>query len=519
MTDGTSLLRIEGVTKRYGGVIALDGVSLTLERGEVRAVVGKNGAGKSTLVNVLCGAVQPDAGSIVLDGSPVRFGGPLDARRVGIVTVHQETHVVPDLTVADNIMLGRWPVRRGAVDRRATVERAREQLERLRSDLRPEQSCAHLSIASWQIIEIARALAQELRVLVLDEPTSALSTRDADVLLGAVRALADEGVGVIYISHRLDELRRLADRLTIVREGSVVGDLDAKTTAPREMIELMVGSAARAAARAPKARPQATQTAAVPALSATGMHVPDRLFGVDIELARGEILGLAGLVGAGRSELLQSICGAIEAEGVVRVAGKLMRRRSPSRLRRAGVAMVSDDRKREGLFPDMSVADNISLGNLQPISRWGVISRHARVHAADEAIESLGIKAGSREQPVVSLSGGNQQKVVIARALGGGTRVLLLDEPTRGVDVDAKFQIYELLRRLRDSGLSILVAPSEFDEFPLICDRVLVLRAGRIVASVDGATNPSQLMALAIGEVRGDAPHTPQPLGALEASV
>jgi len=502
MAYGSPTLHVQELTKRYGGVTALRGVSLTVPRGEVHAILGKNGAGKSTLVNILCGAVQPDSGSVYIDGVLTRLKSPLDAHRRGVVTVHQETHVVPDLTVAENIMLGRWG-RRGMVDQRRVRAAAVEALDRLRSDLRPDQTCAHLSIASWQTIEIARALTQDVRALVLDEPTSALSVADADVLLATVRGLASAGVGVIYVTHRLDEIPRVADRLTVIREGIAVATIDARQTSPGEMVELMVGRrwAGHAGAHR-RSTPEPPPRRKV-ALKARGISVPDRVFGVDLDVYAGEILGIAGLVGAGRSELLRAIYGAIPSEGRVTIDGTVLRRRAPWRLQSHGVSFVPDDRKREGLFPQLSVAENISLGNLAALGRYGVVSRRARAQRADDAIASLAIKVHNRDQIVDVLSGGNQQKVVIARALAGGARILLLDEPTRGVDVDAKFQIYELLRRLRDQGVSIVVAPSEFDEFPLICDRVVVLRNGTVAGEANGQTQPSVLLDMVLGNAAG----------------
>jgi ABC-type sugar transport system ATPase subunit len=496
-------LSVEGVSKRYGGVLALDDVSFDIEQGEVRALLGKNGAGKSTLVKVLCGAVQPDSGAVFLDGEPLRIASPLDAFRHGIVTVHQEPHIVPGLTVAENIMLGRWG-RRGIIDRDAVLETSRAALARLRSKLDPRQPAARLSIANWQIIEIARALTQDVRVLVMDEPTSALSPSDAETLVATVRSLAAEGVTVIYVSHRLDEIPRVADRVTVLREGALVDTVDARRTSARTVIELMVGSAwVRSATEDSVSSPGRADREV--ALQTRGLSVPGRLDGVDLDLHRGEVLGLAGLVGAGRSELLRAIYGAIESTGTVSVDGRVLAHRSPARMRRHGVALVTDDRKREGLFFDLSVADNITLGNLGQVSRRGVISRRRRAAAAVNGIRSLGIKTSGVDQNVQGLSGGNQQKVVIARCLAAGVRVLLLDEPTRGVDVEAKFQIYDFLRSLGVEGLSVIVAPSEFDELGHMCDRVLTLRAGRVVGEARDGVDIAEIMATALGEKEPEA--------------
>jgi ABC-type sugar transport system ATPase subunit len=495
--SSTPVLAVEDVSKRYGGVQALRGVSLAVQRGEVLALLGKNGAGKSTLVKVLCGAVQPDAGAILLGGEPVRIGSPPEAFRHGIVTVHQEPHVVPGLNVGDNIMLGRWG--RGVVDRDHVVKTSREALRRLGSDLDPRQSTASLSIAEWQVIEIARALTQDVRVLIMDEPTSALGPEDAAGLVSTVRGLAAEGVAVIYVSHRLDEIPRVADQITVLREGEVVKTLPTQGTSSRTVIELMVGREWVEAETSDVVEPVADADGAT-ALSVRDMRVAGRVYGVDLDIRRGEVVGLAGLVGAGRTELMRAIYGTVECEGEVRVGGRPMSRRGPERMRRAGVSLLTDDRKREGLFPDLSVADNISLGNLGRVSRFGWIAPRRRADAAHAAIDSLGIKVADSEQDVSGLSGGNQQKVVIARCLAAGSNVLLLDEPTRGVDVEAKFQIYEFLRSLAERDLAVVVAPSEFDELTHLCDRVVVLREGRVAREIRGPRlDVGEIMAAAMG--------------------
>ena len=507
--EATPILSIEAVTKRYSGVVALHEASLQVERGEIRAVLGKNGAGKSTLVNVLSGAVQPDAGRILLDGTPTRIASPREALKRGIVTVHQELTIVPGLSVADNVMLGRWG-RWGLAAQRDVQRQARQALDRLHSGLDPRQPAANLSIANWQTIEIARALTQDVRVLILDEPTSALPPPDADLLIANIRSLAREGVTVIYVTHRLDEIPRVADSVTVFRDGSVVGTVNSSSST-RQLVGLMVGSArpeAAAAHRRQNADPGPTQVL----LRVENLRVPNRLFGIDLELRRGEVLGLAGLVGAGATEVLRAIFGLIpDATGTVSVAGRPILRRSPVRMRHEGVALAPDDRKREGLFLKLSVADNIGFGSPARISDYSVIRPRRLAALAKDAIGRLGIVTSGLDQRVQYLSGGNQQKVVIARCLAGGIRVLLLDEPTRGVDVEAKIQIYELLRGLAADGLGVIVAPSEFDEFVYLCDRVIVLREGRIVSELTPPDiTAERVMTLGIGagdeetaEIRG----------------
>jgi ABC-type sugar transport system ATPase subunit len=360
---------------------------------------------------------------------------------------------------------------------------------------------ATLSIAEWQIIEIARALSQEVRVLIMDEPTSALDKEEAERLVGIVRGLASEGVAVIYVSHRLDEIPRVADVVTVLREGRVVKHLTKEETSPRAVIEAMIGrdwteAAAEGAVTATEVADQREV-----ALQARDLRVPGRVFGIDLDVYKGEVLGLAGLVGAGATEALRAIYGSVECEGEVIVGGRAIGRRNPRTMTAAGVALLTDDRKREGLFPDLSVADNVALGNLGKVSRRGWLSPRLRSEAANSAIDTLAIKTSSIEQNVQSLSGGNQQKVVIARCLAAGANVLLMDEPTRGVDVEAKFQIYQFLRGLAERGLSVIVAPSEFDELTQMCDRIVVMREGRVVSQFTAAdADIQQVMAAAMGD-------------------
>jgi simple sugar transport system ATP-binding protein len=352
-------------------------------------------------------------------------------------------------------------------------------------------------------------LTQDVRVLVLDEPTSALAPADAQGLVSIVRTLASEGVAVIYVSHRLDEIPRVSDSITVLREGSVVDTVPAEGTSARKIVELMVGSAWKRAANPERAAETNRDDRGEPAVQVRNLRVRDRVHGIDLDVYPGEVLGLAGLVGAGRSEVLRAIYGAVESTGTVKIGDRTIKRRSPARMRKEGVSLVSDDRKREGLFFELSVADNIALGNLAKVSRRGLISPKRRAAAAKEAIESLDIKASSAEESVQSLSGGNQQKVVIGRCLASGVRVLLLDEPTRGVDVEAKFQIYDLLRSLGAQGLAVIVAPSEFDELAQMCNRVLVLREGRVIEeSSEDELDIGRVMAVAMGEEEPERPPT-----------
>lgn len=508
-------LAVDGIEKRYGGIAALTDVSIQMEAGEVRALVGKNGAGKSTLVNLLSGAIQPDRGQILIDGSATKIGSPQEARRLGIATVHQELAIVPGLDVGDNIMLGRWG-RRGMVDRESTRKAASAALRQLGSNLQLDQPVRHLSIASWQVIEIARALSQEVRLVILDEPTSALSSADADVLIATVRSLASRGIAVIYVSHRLDEIPRVADQVTVLRDGAVIATAPSSRLTSRDLVRLM-GADARFN-RVPESRSQpATDDLS---LAYRNVQVPDRVFGVDIQARRGEIVGVAGLVGAGCSELLRSIYGLVpRATGELRLEGQPVNERSPSKLRRAGVAFVSDDRKREGLFLARSVTENITLGSLSAISRFGVVSRTSRRRMAEAAIRRFGIKASSPDQVVHSLSGGNQQKVVVARNLSTAVRVLVLDEPTRGIDVEAKGQMYQTVKDLADAGTAVLVSFSEFDEFAAVCDRVVVLRLGRVAGELIGPEISAEAIATLASEESDGFDESAEPPVAVSTST
>ena len=499
MMPSTAALSVKALSKRFGGVIALDDVSLDVGPGEVRAILGKNGAGKSTLVNVLAGAIQPDTGSVSVQGAKAHITSPADALTLGVATVHQELHIVPELTVAENVMLGRWGGRWLVDHRRMAVEVAGA-LARLGSTLDPNRSAAQLSIADWQIIEIARALTHDVRVLVLDEPTSALSGVESHRLIRVVRGLAAQGVAVIYVSHRLDEIPAVADTITVLRDGVVVGELPAQSPA-RSVVELMIGHTGAQVPTPRRSRVPATDRKV--ALEASNIRVEGRVRGVDLRLEEGEILGLAGLLGSGASETLRAIFGIMprHTSGVVAIGDKRFARRSPALLTRCGVAFVSNDRKREGLFPDLSVADNITMSSLRSLGSAGVISSERRRLIAADIVGRLRIQTPHIEQSIQALSGGNQQKVVIGRCLAAGAKVLLLDEPTRGVDIEAKFQIYEILRDAARRGISAIVVPSEFDEFAPLCDRAMVLRSGKVVGEFASPNlKPDLLLSVALGQ-------------------
>ncbi len=491
-------LDVDGVSKRYAGVQALDCFDLSLQAGEVRALLGKNGAGKSTLVRILSGAERPDAGTIHIDGAPVAIPSPSRARELGIATVHQELSLVPELSVADNLLLGRWR-ETGSVgpflSPSATVAYAREHLARLKLVIDPRAKLRTLSVAEQQTVEIARAVSLGSRVLILDEPTSSLPASEVQVLLELVRRLAASGMAIIYVSHRMDEIPVVADSVTVVRDGRLVDTRPIAQADTREIVRLMTGKASddRPPRTVAKARGEVV-------LDIEGLSTGDRLRGVDLQLHRGEILGVAGLLGSGRTELLRCIFGLDRHDaGSMTVAGAAHAPRSPVDAIRAGIGFTPEDRKHDGLALSMSVSANLVLAVLRRISRAGFLSRRAEAQLAQTSKKRLAIKTRSIQTAVGQLSGGNQQKVILGKWLNARARILLLDEPTRGVDIEAKEQIYELIRELAADGVSTVVVSSETEELFLVCDRIVVLNGGRVVAErAVEQTAPSEVLALAM---------------------
>ena len=491
-------LDVDGVSKRYAGVQALDSFDLSLQAGEVRALLGKNGAGKSTLVRILSGAERPDAGTTRIDGAPVAITSPSRARELGIATVHQELSLVPELTVADNLLLGRWR-EAGSVgpflSPSATVAYAREHLARLKLAIDPRAKLRTLSVAEQQSVEIARAVSLGSRVLILDEPTSSLPASEVQVLLELVRRLAASGMAIIYVSHRMDEIPVVADSVTVVRDGRLVDTRPIAQADTREIVRLMTGKTSDD--RPPRA---VAKVHGEVVLDIDGLRVGDRLRGVDLQLHRGEILGVAGLLGSGRTELLRCIFGLDRHDaGSMTVAGAAHAPRSPVEAIRAGIGFTPEDRKHDGLALSMSVSANLVLAVLRRISRAGFLSRRAEAQLAQTSKKRLAIKTRSIHTAVGQLSGGNQQKVILGKWLNARRRILLLDEPTRGVDVEAKEQIYELIRELAADGVSTVVVSSETEELFLVCDRIVVLNGGRVVAErAVEQTAPSEVLALAM---------------------
>jgi ABC-type sugar transport system ATPase subunit len=474
------ILRASAMQKRYGGVHALRGAHLDVYPGEVHALVGENGSGKSTLLKILSGQLQPDDGEIVLDGRPTSFRSAADALRQGIAAVTQETTLAPDLSVAENVLLGhRMPRRARLIDWRQTRARAREALARLDLELNLATPVRRLRPDQQQMVEIARALSTDARVLILDEPTSSLTDDEVESLFAVVRRLREQRVATIFVSHRLNEIFALADRVTVMRDGHTVGSGAAAEFDRPRLIHLMVGRALEDQEPATHAHVQETTVLRVRALS-----VPGACEAVDLDVAPGEIVGLAGLVGAGRTELLEAIFGLRRSHGTIEVAGAAVSYRSPRHAVRDGVALVPSDRKAQGLVLEMSVRENLMMASTASLLRVRRPSAARELVAVNGAIRDLQIRSHSPHAPVSTLSGGNQQKVVLGKWLMTSPRLLMLDDPTRGVDVGAKAEIYRLLHEAAQRGIGVLASSSEIPELLTLCDRIVVMFRGRVAASL-----------------------------------
>jgi ribose transport system ATP-binding protein len=484
-----------GLSKQFGGVVALNDVSVGVTAGEVVAVIGENGAGKSTLMKILAGVIVPDSGSLVWQGDPITFRSTAEAIARGVSLIHQELNLVDNLSVAENLFLGREPQRCGWVRRQELVDASATYLERVGLRVDPRTSLGWLSVAEKQLVEIAKAVSTGARVLIMDEPTSSLSNRETERLFELVDSLRADGTAVLYISHRLAEVNRLADRVEVLRDGQNVGSLRRSQIDHDSMVRAMVG-------RDPQPRlPRQSQSLGASRLVVDSLRVPETSADISLEVRAGEIVVLAGLVGAGRSELLETIFGLRRASrGTVRVDGQPV---PPGRVRAsitAGLALVSEDRKLTGLHLETSVSSNLTLVSLgkSPAAPW--IDSRWEARRAQEQVEALAIKTASLEIRVGSLSGGNQQKIAIAKWLIDPPGVLLLDEPTRGVDVGARHEIYQALRHLAEDGVAILVVSSDMEEVIGIAGRVLVMHDHRLTGELTGdRITESGIMALAVG--------------------
>lgn len=503
------ILAVENVSKRFAGVLALDRVSVALVPGEVHALVGENGAGKSTLIKVLTGVHQPDEGRILYRGEDVTFARPLDAQAVGISTIYQEVNLVPLLSVARNLFLGREPINRlGLIDERRMNNLARQALAAYGFDTDVRRPLRDLGLGGQQMVAIARAVSADHRVVVMDEPTSSLEPREVERLVDVVNRLRRDGVAVVYVSHRLEEVFRLCDRVTVLRDGRLVHSGPIAELGRLELVAKMLGRAVADVARArTRFKGHGIDKSAEPVLRATGLKRRHVLEGVSLEVRAGEVVGLAGLLGSGRTETAKAIYGVQPLdEGSVEVAGTAVPLGSPRAALSAGVALIPEDRKAEGIVPNLSVRDNIVLSSLAKISRAGFLFEGNQDAVVRRLMDRLRIKASSPDQKVGELSGGNQQKVLLARVLCLDPRVLLLDDPTRGVDVGATAEIQVLISELADQGLGIVLISSELEEVVEGADRITVLRDGAVVGTLSGDdVNESGVMRLIAEAARESA--------------
>ena len=481
---GVGSLAFSGLTKAYGSTVVLDRFTHVFAPGRVHALMGKNGSGKSTLVKVLSGAVQPSAGTIHLDGAQLAFASPADAMAAGIATVHQELSVIPSLSIGENIYLGRLPTKRRfgveVVDWEKLHAGATALLHDMGLDLDPRQPASELSVGQQQVIEIVKAMSFNPKILLLDEPTSALASREVEQLFALVRRLRARGVTMVYITHRMSELFEIADECVVLRDGALIGAIEMADTTPQKIVNMMFGDVAntKRPARMPIDR------TVRPVLEVRNLTSANRFSEISFDLYPGEILGFAGLLGSGRTEILRAVFGADRADGgTVAVDGKVVDGATPRRMKAHGLGFTPENRKEVALVQILSTHDNLCMANLAGIAPRGIISRAMEAPFVRRQIDGLGIKAEPM-LPVASLSGGNQQKVVIGNWLNTGPKIMLFDEPSRGVDVHARRQIFDIIWAQAKTGLSSIFVSTELEELLEVTDRILVLRHGRIVAEV-----------------------------------
>ena len=478
---GQTICRISNVTKTFSGVVALKDVTFDLMKGEIHGIIGENGAGKSTLMNILSGVFHPDMGTIEFDGVPVRFKDTRHAQGVGIAMIHQELSLSLSMTVAENIFQGRMLKNAfGLIDRKRMVRECREHLKSLEvDDIDPRTLVKNLSVSQMQLVEIAKAVSLNAKLLIMDEPTSSLTTGEITVLLSIVKSLRAKNVSVVFITHKLEEILDVADRITVLRDGNFIDTLDRKDTTIDQLVSLMVGRDFERKAHRQFISDYSDRKVA---LEVEGICVGNRVKNGSFKLYEGEVLGLTGLVGAGRTELLQGILGMLPiSSGTVRVKGKEVRIRHPADAIKLGIGMVPENRKEQGMFLKLSVLDNMIMVHLRALSsRLQIINKKKVFKIAGEYVDALSIKTPSLSQISQNLSGGNQQKTVIARWLMHGPKILFLDEPTHGIDVGAKAEIYRIIDEMSKNGVSVVLLSSELPEVLNLCDRIMVMHHGEI---------------------------------------
>lgn len=499
---GRVLLRLDNISKEFPGVKALSDVHFDLRSGEVHAVCGENGAGKSTLMKIVSGVYQPTTGTILHKGQKVQYASPLESEAAGIAIIHQELNLVPHLSIAENIYLAREPKKAFLVDRKKLRTDAKRCLDRLGVDLNPDQLVRGLSVAQCQMVEIAKALSLDAEVLIMDEPTSSLTEQETRLLFKVIRDLKASGVGIVYISHRLDEMAEIVDRVTVLRDGRHISTDDFHAVTVDDIVTRMVGRSLEEKFPERTSRPTDEVIFAVEGLTRTGVF-----HDVSFELRRGEILGFAGLMGAGRTEVARAIFGADAFDaGTVTFEGRTLSIKSPQDAIENGIAYLSEDRKTDGLAIKMSVAANTSLANMEAVSsRFGLIDFKKHDEVAKRYVDLLNIRTPSIKQTVRLLSGGNQQKIIIGKWLFRQSRVLFFDEPTRGIDVGAKFAIYQIMDELAAKGIGVILISSELPEVLGLTDRIAVFHEGRITGILETAkTNQEEIMRYASGYSSGD---------------
>ncbi|MXJ83892.1 sugar ABC transporter ATP-binding protein [Klebsiella michiganensis] len=485
--------KIIGGNKRYPGVVALDNVDFTLSKGEVRALLGKNGAGKSTLIRMLTGSESPDSGEIWLGGTRLEGNDATLTRRaaeLGVRAVYQELSLVEGLTVAENLCLGQWPRRNGMVDQTLMIHQAAEALAALGVDVPPDALVDTLSPAQKQLVEIARVMKGQPQVVILDEPTSSLANAEVELVINAVKRMSALGVAVIYVSHRMEEIRRIASCATIMRDGQVAGDVTLESTTTQEIVSLMLG---REHIDLPVVKSDIALT--TPVLQVDRLCHPPKLQNINFTLHRGEVLGIAGLLGSGRSELLKAIIGLEPlSSGKITLNGVIIARPEYTTMLKSGVGYTPENRKEAGIIPLLGVDENTVMTNRHKVSQRGVLNWQRIQELTAAVMRRMTVKAANTQTAIGTLSGGNQQKVVIGRWVYAGSEILLLDEPTRGVDIEAKQQIYRIVRELAAEGKSVIFISSEIEELPLVCDRILLLQNGEFSRELVSPVNVDELM-------------------------